>query len=132
MPDAHEFDIPDPQEPDRSSPVGEISYKDAEKEQRVFTRFFSASSRDIYDWLLKFILKPALFVFVLAINCWWDWNVRSILWQAGRLGTGFHLSDSVLIALITTSMTNFLALVTIVAKHLYPSTKPERVAASTH
>jgi hypothetical protein len=64
-------------------------------------------------------LRIVLFIFALGINIWWDKHVLAILWQAGRVGTGFHLGDSVLIALVTTSVANFLALVGIIARDLF-------------
>ncbi len=63
--------------------------------------------------------RIALIVFALVINWWWDLNVRALLWQSGRAGSGFHLNDSVLIALVTTSVANFLALVGIIARDLF-------------
>lgn len=47
-------------------------------------------------------------------------NVLALLWQSGREGTKFHLNDGVLIALVTTSVANFLALVLIIARNLFP------------
>ena len=87
---------------------------------------FSQDSRWVlshasWDWLLRFTLKILLFGFVIALNVWWDINVRRMLWESGRMGSSFHLNDPVLIALVTTSMANFVALIAIVAKHLFPS-----------
>jgi hypothetical protein len=62
-----------------------------------------------------------LFCFLLGITFWWSYNVVQMLWQAGRVGTNFHLSDTVLVALLTTSIANFLALITILTKSLFPS-----------
>lgn len=81
-----------------------------------------ALSHASWDWLLRFTLKILLFGFVIALNLWWDINVRRMLWQSGLAGSHFHLNDPVLIALVTTSMANFVALIAIVAKHLFPST----------
>lgn len=74
-----------------------------------------------WDWLLRFVLKIALFGFVIALNLWWDVNVRRMIWRSGTVGSQFHLNDPVLIALVTTSMANFVALIAIVARHLFPS-----------
>lgn len=74
-----------------------------------------------WDWLLRFVLKIALFGFVIALNLWWDINVRHMIWRSGTMGSNFHLNDPVLIALVTTSMANFVALIAIVARHLFPS-----------
>jgi len=71
------------------------------------------------DWRLRFWLRTVFFFFALLINLWWDWNVRCMMWQSGREGTGFHLSDKVIIALLTSSIANFLALLTIIANHLF-------------
>jgi len=80
-----------------------------------------ALSHASWDWLLRFVLKIALFGFVIALNLWWDINVRRMIWQSGTAGSHFHLNDPVLIALVTTSMANFVALIAIVARHLFPS-----------
>lgn len=80
-----------------------------------------ALSHASWDWLLRFILKIALFGFVIALNLWWDVNVRRMIWRSGTTGSQFHLNDPVLIALVTTSMANFVALIAIVARHLFPS-----------
>lgn len=82
--------------------------------------------REVYDWIMRFLLKPILFIFVLMGSAWWVWDVSQMVWQAGRSGSGFHLSDAVLIALITTSVANFLALVTIIANNLFPNPKKGR------
>ena len=81
------------------------------------------------DWRLRFILRTVFFFFALIINLWWDNNVRQMIWQSGRVGTGFHLSDGVLVALLTTSVANFLALLTIIATHLFQK-PPEKHADS--
>lgn len=80
-----------------------------------------ALSHSSWDWLLRFTLKILLFAFVIALNLWWDINVRTMLWESGQTGSSFHLHDPVLIALVTTSMANFVALIAIVAKHLFPA-----------
>jgi hypothetical protein len=100
-----------------------VSLVKAEREQNTFSSWFSPTFHDHYDWVLRFLLRPALFIFIVGVNAWWDWNVKNLIWQAGRANSGFHLSDSVLIALITTSMANFLAIVAIVARHLFPNPK---------
>jgi hypothetical protein len=73
------------------------------------------------DWWLRRRLKIALFIFVLVINIVWSYEVIKMLWSSGLNGTTFRLSDSVLIALVSTSIANFLGLVVIVARHLFPS-----------
>ena len=72
-------------------------------------------------WWITAILKLTLFVFVLSLNVYWAHQVIRMVWKSGMSVSGFHLSDSVLIALVTTSIANFIALVVIVAKHLFPS-----------
>jgi hypothetical protein len=67
--------------------------------------------------------RVLLFAFALGVNFWWDRNVVAMVWQSGRAGSQYHLSDSVLVALVTTSVANFLALIFIIAKHLFPSNK---------
>lgn len=77
--------------------------------------------RTHWDWRLRICFKVLLFLFVLGINAWWSYEIKAILWRSGSSGSDFHLSDSVLIALVSTSIANFLGLVVIVARHLFPS-----------
>ncbi len=123
MTETSEFEIPEPRIPNLDSPIGQISFANAQNEKSQFSSSFSPTFHDHYDWVLRFILRPALFVFIVGVNAWWDWNVKNLIWQAGRAGSGFHLDNAVLIALITTSMANFLAIVAIVARHLFPNPK---------
>jgi hypothetical protein len=123
MPEPNEFSIPEPRIPDSSSALDQISRVEAEREIKDFSRSFSPAFHDHYDWVLRFVLRPMLFIFIIGVNAWWDWNVKNLVWQAGRAGSGFHLDNAVLIALITTSMANFLAIVAIVARHLFPNSK---------
>lgn len=111
-PDEQHFDIPVPQFPSDDS--------QAVKENTDFDKEFLLRSERL-DWWLRRRLKIALFVFVLAINVIWSYEVIRMLWSSGLAGTTFRLSDSVLIALVTTSIANFLGLVVIVARHLFPS-----------
>lgn len=67
--------------------------------------------------------RAVLFLFALGINWWWEKSVLEMLWLSGQQGSRFHLSDGVLIALVTTSIANFLALVIIIARNLFPSKK---------
>jgi|ERR1035437_7063316 hypothetical protein len=78
-------------------------------------------SSPIWDWKVRVYFRIALFIFVLVINGAWSYEIIKILWASGRTSGGFHLSDSVLIALVSTSIANFLGLVVIVARHLFPS-----------
>jgi hypothetical protein len=128
MPADQDFSIPEPEQPDPlGSPIDLESFTRAAKEKKQLSEPWSRSPvwRESYDWAMRFILRPAIFVIIVGLNIWWDFNVRAILWQAGRIGAGFHLDNSVLIALITTSMANFLALVAIVAKHLFPDSRAD-------
>lgn len=63
--------------------------------------------------------RTLLFAFALAVNIWWGRHVLAMLWQSGREGAKFHLDNAVLIALVTTSIANFLALVAIIARNLF-------------
>jgi hypothetical protein len=74
-----------------------------------------------WEWGLKILFKVALFVFVIGVNIWWTYSVLKMIWKSGQTKADFHLNDTVLIALATTSLAAFLALVTVVAKHLFPS-----------
>jgi len=77
------------------------------------------------EWWLRRRFKIVLFAFVLGINLWWTWTITRMLWHSGLVGSTFHLNDSVLIALVSTSIANFLGLVVIVARHLFPSDSPK-------
>ncbi|HEV2194039.1 MAG TPA: hypothetical protein VGR55_00515 [Candidatus Acidoferrum sp.] len=92
----------------------------AVQEVTAFDRGWELKSSRAMFWL-TFLLKIALFVFVLGLNAYWAHNVILMVWKSGMPASSFHLSDSVLIALVTTSIANFIALVVIVAKHLFPS-----------
>jgi hypothetical protein len=118
-----QFPIPDPGKPDLDSPINQLSLAGAALEQKQLSGWWSPKWLERYDWAMRYVLRPVIFVVIVWLNIWWDVNVRDILWQAGRTGSGFHLENSVLIALITTSMANFLALVAIVARHLFPDSK---------
>jgi hypothetical protein len=78
-----------------------------------------------WDWRLRYCFKILLFVFVLALNIIWTYLIASFITRSGTDGSKFHLSDSVLIALASTSIANFLGLVVIVARHLFPSNSPK-------
>lgn len=117
---------PDPLEIPRPSVTAAGSTRIDDMAVRESTGFSQDSrwalSHASWDWLLRFTLKILLFGFVITLNLWWDINVRKMLWESGHIGGPFHLNDPVLIALVTTSMANFVALIAIVAKHLFPST----------
>ncbi|MGB2628044.1 MAG: hypothetical protein WAK20_14755 [Candidatus Acidiferrum sp.] len=101
-----------PPAPDRLA-VQEASGFDSDKER--WMKYW------LWDWRLRFGLKLILFLFVVVINIYWAHQVTMMLWKAGSSNSGFHLDNSVQIALVSTSIANFLALVIVVAKHLFPS-----------
>ena len=77
------------------------------------------------DWHLRRNFKIILFIFVLGINVFWTVEIVRMLWHSGMVGSSFALSNSVLIALVSTSIANFLGLVVIVARHLFPADSPK-------
>lgn len=119
MGDERDFPIPDPPKLDPNRPIDQQNLIRGEEERQQLSSWFPDLMKH-YLWLKRFILMPVLFIFVIGLNIWWDWNVMHLLWQSGRANAGFRLSDSVLIALITTSIANFLVLIHIVAKNLFP------------
>ena len=105
-----------------SNVAGAASVRDAALELQGFSDGTLAPVRDRedhFDWTLDFWLRLSFFLFALLINLWWDYNVRQMIWQSGRINAGFHLSDGVLIALLTTSIANFIGLLTIIANYLF-------------
>jgi|SRR5947209_10870273 len=103
--------------PDELVEVDDLAVKEGE----AFSEGKFAKSAFKWEWVLRLIFKVLLFGFVLGINIWWTNNVIKMLWKSGLLKGDFHLNDTVLIALATTSVAAFLALVTVVARHLFPS-----------
>ena len=102
--------------------AGAASVRDAALELQGFsdgTLSPTQDKEDHFDWTLDFWLRSLFFFFALLINIWWDYNVRQMIWQSGRTNAGFHLSDGVLIALLTTSIANFIGLLTIIANYLF-------------
>ena len=105
-----------------SNVAGAASVRDAALELQGFsdgTLSPVKDREDHFDWTLDFWLRLSFFLFALLINLWWDYNVRQMIWQSGRDKAGFHLSDGVLIALLTTSIANFIGLLTIIANYLF-------------
>jgi hypothetical protein len=118
------FNIPEPRiEKLEVSVADSLSFADAAKEVSAFSKsrggWWLRSPQ--YDWLLNFVLKLLLFIVVISMNIWWTHRVLQLVWQSASMTSQYHLANSVLIALVTTSLANFLALVAIVAKHLFPS-----------
>src|SRR5258708_11258941 len=83
----------------------------------------SSLTRPWWDWIQSHLLKYVLFGFVILINIWWTRNILKMVWLSGSNGSYFHLDNGLLIALVSTSIANFLALVIVVAKNLFPSSK---------
>ena len=105
-----------------SNVAGAASVRDAALELQGFSDGTLSPTKDQenhFDWTLDFWLRLSFFLFALLINIWWDYNVRQMIWQSGRAHAGFHLSDGVLIALLTTSVANFIGLLTIIANYLF-------------
>jgi hypothetical protein len=112
-------DIPDPEVPGTPEPDSL-----AAKEVTAFGRRAEWFLRSVqYERPLNLILKVSLFIFVIVMNIWWTHRVLQLIWESADSKSDYHLANSVLIALVTTSLANFLALVAIVAKHLFPSSK---------
>ncbi len=116
-----DFIIPPPPSMDAEESNLSSLFRAIEEERRNKKGDLEKARRAGMDWGLKFWLKILLFAFVLILNGCWDYQVIRWVWYSGTLGGYFHLSDPVLIALATTSTANFLALIFIVAKHLFPS-----------
>ena len=120
--DLNAFPIPStPSEPPRiQNAKAERSFADALREGLGFeNRNLTRSEERHADWGARYWLRVCFFFFALLLNLWWDLNVRDMVLQAGRAGAGFHLSDKVLVALLTTSIANFLALLGIIARFLF-------------
>jgi len=104
--------------------VNAVSYIEALKEQVGFSSGDESELRQKrLEWHQKYVLKWVMFVFVLFINIGWTGSILRILWLTGFHAYGFHLNDGVLITLVSTSIGNFVALVAIVARHLFPGAK---------
>ena len=114
-------------EPQRSALQNAFSQLEAVAERLGFeSGDDSELRRTIWDWRLKYCLKVLLFIFVISLNVWWVRNVLAMVWKSGSAGSNFHLGDSVLIALVSTSIANFFALVLVVARHLFPHPLSDR------
>jgi hypothetical protein len=122
LPEKSPFEIPEPS----SDPLLAVATCDDEATSEFLA--FSQSTDEAWkryvprmDWRLRRIFRIILFVFVLLINLTWSVAIIVMLWKSARIGGSFHLSDSVLVALVSTSIANFLGLVVIVARHLFPA-----------
>jgi hypothetical protein len=98
------------------------SQSEALKEQSGFSGGSeSVLKQGRMDWSQRYYLKWVIVGFVLMINIAWIANVLLMVWFSGYDTHGFHLDNSVLIVLVSTSVGTFIALVAIVAKSLFPS-----------
>jgi hypothetical protein len=102
------------------STASAVSQIEALKEQVGFSSGRQSELRQQSDWVQRYYFKWVLFAFVVGMSAWWSYSVLRMVWKSGTSGSTFHLSDSVLIALVSTSIANFLGLVVIVARHLFP------------
>ena len=99
---------------------------DANIKQAEADRARTAAYSTWVDLIYRILFAPV--VFVLAVG--WLWFVRGVVYAQGAGGgvattqptsspAGFHLSDGVLIALITTATLNVLALLVAVLAYFY-------------
>ncbi len=124
MPDDSELPIPPPRKPEVNTPLGVASLREAEAEQKQLgNRWSSPKTRETYDWAMTFLLKPVLFAIVVGLSWWWSVNVSKLVWASGK--GWIALDKSVLVALVTTSVGNFITVVVIIAKNLFPYTKKQ-------
>lgn len=103
----------------KATPPGFLDYGEVAAFATGYWPAEHARLRSVRDLILSWIL----FAFVLGINIVWECWIVHWIKLSGRQNTGFHLSDGVLIALATTAVANFIGLVAIVAKHLFPEVK---------
>ncbi|MFY9802641.1 MAG: hypothetical protein WA211_18280 [Candidatus Acidiferrales bacterium] len=95
--------------------------KIAERQSPFTAQDLTVTNREWMDWFQKHCLKWVMFGFVVGIDIWWTKNVLRMVWISGTARATFHLDNTVLIALVSTSIGNFIALVAIVAKNLFPA-----------
>ena len=121
---ADSFDIPEPKI--ETDLVTSIPDRLSAKEVTAFSFGKDLElKRRHWDWRLRVVFRVLLFSFVLGINGLWSYEILRIVWRSGSSNSNFHLSDSVLIALVSTSIANFIGLVVIVARHLFPNESPK-------
>ena len=127
-------------QPDESTDAGRERFAlqwdraEANIKQAEADRARTAAYSTWVDLIYRILFAPV--VFVLAVG--WLWFVRNIVYTQGASGgpattrsttsaAGFHLSDGVLIALITTATLNVLALLVAVLAYFYwrPGNKKE-------
>ena len=115
--------IPEPEKPHPDRPIDEQLLVRGALESRDLSARFSPAVRESYDWWMRFVLKPVLFITIVGLSWWWSVNVSKLVWASGK--GWISLDKTVLIALVTTSVGNFIALIVIIAKHLFPERKPD-------
>jgi hypothetical protein len=120
---SRDFQIPDPPSLDAEAADINSLLRALQEEADNRKGTLENARRGIREWNLRYWLKILLFIFVVCLNVWWDTRVATWIWYSGYVGGHFHLSDTVLVALASTSTANFLALILIIAKHLFPSDK---------
>jgi hypothetical protein len=117
-----QYEIPAPDIGRVESIGSNLSALEAAEEYKGFFEGRKSKLRhDTWEWRLKVWFKVFLFVFIMVVNGWWAWSVLNIVKQSAIEGSKFHVANSVLVSLVSTSIANFLALVVIVARHLFPS-----------
>lgn len=125
---------PGPQEGrDFDIPASEVSVGSANQRElweafQELTRYDAGDldkQHEHREWLQKYWLKLVLFIVAVVLNFAWDGFIIWMLIKSGIRDSWFHLSDSVLITLASTSTANFLALVMIIAKNLFPQGKSD-------
>ena len=115
----------EPKIPDTSPPTpppGPLEYGEYRNFATGNWRTLHEKWRSLRDLWLSYVL----FAFVLGINIGWECWIVHWIRLSGWTNTGFHLSDGVIVALATTSVANFIGLVAIVAKHLFPEIKQDK------
>jgi|WetSurMetagenome_2_1015567.scaffolds.fasta_scaffold421897_2 hypothetical protein len=77
-----DFDIPEPGAPDPNSQIYERSFEEAVSEKKLLSSKLSPKTREVCDWIMRFCLKPILFMVVLLGSAWWVWDVSQMVWQS--------------------------------------------------
>lgn len=114
------LEIPDPAVPGDPSP-NSLAAKELQEFSEPHGWWYVALAK--HEKSINISLKILLFVVVIGMNLWWTHRVLQLVFDSAYSRTQYRLSDSVLIALVTTSLANFIALVAIVARHLFPNPK---------
>lgn len=102
---------------------------DKEVERNLMTDFQADSFLDEYKALVlknysqDIVLRYSYANNIFGLVCIYLVVVGFIVVSSGRTFVDFHLSDSVLITLLTTTTANVLTLFVLVVKYLFPSNK---------